>query len=272
MSHVSIATLSVSRFPTYNLASLVELWRARGITVSIGKRFNQNADLGLLHYDRSRIDPATVPPGPKGRPVLNGKVLDITKRALSTLEVRRDDGWDGPVIVKSNLNHFGMPERRPETSDRAASNRRRMAEISWRSARLLPHRTYPVLDHTRLVPHWVWDDPACIVERLVTEREGKAFVLRGWLFLGDIGTGWIITSNRAMVRLSSSASFRVTEDHPAELQEIRRRLGFDFGKFDYVIQDGKPVVFDFNKTPGLHGIGMGPGLRKISQGIDSYLA
>jgi len=38
-----------------------------------------------------------------------------------------------------------------------------------------------------------------------------------------------------------------------------------------VIRDGKPVVFDFNKTPGLHAIGMGPGLERISRGIDSYL-
>ncbi len=62
-----------------------------------------------------------------------------------------------------------------------------------------------------------------------------------------------------MARPGSSASLRVTEDHPAELQGIRRRLGFDFRKFDHVMQDGKAVVFDFNKTPGLHG-------------IDSYLA
>ncbi|HEX2882002.1 MAG TPA: hypothetical protein VHO25_20930, partial [Polyangiaceae bacterium] len=31
---------------------------------------------------------------------------------------------------------------------------------------------------------------------------------------------------------------------------LRKKLGFDMGKFDYVIHEGKPVVFDTNKTVG----------------------
>jgi hypothetical protein len=32
---------------------------------------------------------------------------------------------------------------------------------------------------------------------------------------------------------------------------LRKQLGFDMGKFDYVIYEGKPVVFDTNKTVGV---------------------
>jgi hypothetical protein len=36
---------------------------------------------------------------------------------------------------------------------------------------------------------------------------------------------------------------------PPELYSIRQRLGFDYGRFDYVLRDGKVVLFDVNRTP-----------------------
>jgi hypothetical protein len=39
------------------------------------------------------------------------------------------------------------------------------------------------------------------------------------------------------------------EVHP-EIPELAKRMGFDFGKFDYVMHEGKPVLLDANKTPG----------------------
>ena len=41
----------------------------------------------------------------------------------------------------------------------------------------------------------------------------------------------------------------IVEPHP-EVLEIRRTLGFDYGKFDYVLHDGRVVLLDINKTPG----------------------
>ena len=34
------------------------------------------------------------------------------------------------------------------------------------------------------------------------------------------------------------------------LRAERERLGFDYGKFDYVIHRGTPVLLDANRTPG----------------------
>ena len=45
------------------------------------------------------------------------------------------------------------------------------------------------------------------------------------------------------------------EPHPA-MREARRRLGFDYGKFDYVERDGGAVLLDANPTPSY---GAGPG-------------
>ena len=41
---------------------------------------------------------------------INAAVTDISKRSYSQLLVVADSDWDGPVIVKSNLNYHGLPE------------------------------------------------------------------------------------------------------------------------------------------------------------------
>jgi hypothetical protein len=40
-------------------------------------------------------------------------------------------------------------------------------------------------------------------------------------------------------------------EEPDELREIRRSLGFDFGKFDYSIVNGRVVLYDRNRTPSV---------------------
>jgi hypothetical protein len=37
---------------------------------------------------------------------------------------------------------------------------------------------------------------------------------------------------------------------PDDLRETRRRLGFDYGKWDFVLHEGRAVLIDANKTPG----------------------
>ena len=36
-----------------------------------------------------------------------------------------------------------------------------------------------------------------------------------------------------------------------EIVELRKKMKFDYGKFDYVIHDGKVVLLDINKTIGI---------------------
>ena len=40
-----------------------------------------------------------------------------------------------------------------------------------------------------------------------------------------------------------------TEVHP-QIRELREAMGFDYGKFDYVVRDGEAILLDANKTPG----------------------
>jgi hypothetical protein len=39
------------------------------------------------------------------------------------------------------------------------------------------------------------------------------------------------------------------EPHAA-VREWPAQLGFEYGKFDYVVHDGTPILFDVNKTVG----------------------
>ena len=52
------------------------------------------------------------------------------------------------------------------------------------------------------------------------------------------------------MKLSNVVERRPFESEaPEELQRFRAELGFDYGKFDYVMVDGHPVLLDANSTP-----------------------
>ena len=112
MVHVSISHLERVLEDSYLVSCFRSAWEDMGWTVSVGRRFHEMSDLCILHHDVTRLDPLRLPEPPVGVPVLNGKVLDISKRRLSGILLKEGDDWDGPVIVKTDLNHFGGPEFR----------------------------------------------------------------------------------------------------------------------------------------------------------------
>jgi hypothetical protein len=64
-------------------------------------------------------------------------------------------------------------------------------------------------------------------------------------------------------------------DPDPAIVSIREELGADFGKFDYVMHDGRAVLIDANKTPG--GTGLRPTRERMARwreraaGIRVYL-
>jgi hypothetical protein len=261
-------------WPGYVIAAMARVWKERGISTIMGPRFDTAADVGILHLDRSRLGPDDVPDPPAGKPVINWNVRDIGKRKISILRVLPGDNWDGPVMVKTDLNNFGKAEakaRGPVTPTPQMRNRARMAEISWRSARRLPERQYPVLNSLRAVPGWVWEDESLIVERFVPERDGEFYCLRGWMFLGSRGYGWRLRSTHPMAKAGTRVDHEYLYEVPDELVALRAQHKFDFGKFDYVMHDGKALCFDMNKTPTFTGEGTTPRMIDLSHGIEDFL-
>ena len=61
---------------------------------------------------------------------------------------------------------------------------------------------------------------------------------------------------------------------PEVLRAERERLGFDFGKFDFVVHEGEVVLLDANRTPtGAAAIStyQSEQAAKLALGINSFL-
>ena len=270
---ISIATLTGELRGIDMIAALRSIWREAGHDVACGTDFAADADVCVLHQNRTRLNPAEIPAAPQGAAVINGRVLDISKRLYSTLALDRGSDWSGSVIVKSNLNHFGLPETRDGARSRTAAQRirRKLFKNDWRRRRMLPHREYPILDHLDEVPSWVWKDPDLLVEKFMPERHGELFALRGYIFLGSQSYGYRLFATHPLVKTGTMVRYEYIDDAPPEIVSKREDLGFDFGKFDYVMDDGKAVLLDANRTPSFAGDPKSERLKRLAIGIEDFL-
>jgi len=270
---ISISHLDEDLENVYLVSCLREIWREFGWSVSVGARFDPDSDVCLLHHDVTTLNLRDVPQTPDACPVLNGRVLDISKRRFSGIRLSPSDNWGGPVIVKSNLNHFGGPEfaRLPAVRKAILRNRERLASLNWRWARMLPDRTYPVLESMEEVPQWVWSREDLLVERFLPEREGDLYCLRGWLFFGSAHYGYRLFATDPLVKTGTMVRYEYLHDVPPELEEARARWNFDFGKFDYVMHDGKPILLDMNKTPTISGNGRSERMVRFARAIEEFV-
>ena len=273
-AHLHIATLPDEELrPAYLIGQLAGLWREQGHRVTVGPTARLEADVGLLHIDRTRVSGGCLPANPDRRPLLNASVLDISKRRISTQLLSPDSVYAGPVIIKTDANAFGGPERRALPVWSLRRCRRRWSGTRWwRLVRELPRISYPVLDNLSRVPGWVWRRDDLVVERFLPEREGDEYTLRVWLFFGDQEYGARLFSREPVVKVRSITRYEYLDSVPDSLRAFRRRLGMDFGKIDYVMVDGETVPLDANKTPMVSlGRAPSPNLVRLAAGLSAYL-
>ena len=199
-------------------------------------------DAALLHVDATLVPPEYAGLAGSFACALNFAALDASKRKVSDAVLVPDDSWDGPVIVKSNLNFGGQPER---SHNRIARRRRR--PLPHPGAPFAP--AYTVLNHKGEVANAVWSDPTRVVERFVPERVTEGYAMRVCLFMGAYQLCMRHISRSPIIKAANTLRIEAVHAHPA-LSEKRRRLGFDYGKFDYVEHDGEAILLDANRTPG----------------------
>lgn len=271
MTLIGVSHTGGSVRETYVLHALVTLWRERGFDVGVGPSFPAKADVCLLHHDRTRLNSSDIPPAPENIKVINRNVLDISKRLYSELILTASDDWDGPVIVKTNLNSFGGPERRSAARQPLHELHKLLARYNWKLARNLPKGTYPVLKSLDDVPGWVWSREDLLVERFMPERANGLYALRGWMFLGSAGYCYRIFSTDPMVKTGTMVDYEYLEETPPELALARQRMGFDFGKFDYVVHDGRAILLDMNKTPSFAGDPRSERLNRLADAVTEFL-
>jgi len=249
----------------YTVHDFADVWRADGHRVELlfGVQTFVPADVVLVHVNLSVVPDEYLELASRYPVVLNGKVTDIRKSTYSTLRVARDDAYAGPVILKSNLNYAGVPE--------ALHGIRRHADPA--AARFRSPLDYRILASKAEVPPADWDDPELLVERFVPERENGAYVTRAMNFFGDRVTCGKLVGPHPIVNGETQTRIERVEPH-REMLRLRRKMGFDFGKFDYVLHDGEPVLLDANKTVGTTNIPMTPERQKVrrfrAEGLYAY--
>ena len=216
--------------------------------------------------------------------VINRRLGDIRKSSFSTNRVLPGDGWHGPVIVKSDLNYGGIPEMRlagfharigkflkwtGHAAQRFFSRHAHGHSLSVVTGPLDPHH-YPVFDRADEVPEEVLSNQRLIVERFLREPLQEGYILRSYNFLGDRGFSRRRISDQPIVKASNSRLLDAPPV-PPQLDELRQRLGFDFGKIDYLELDGMPVVLDINTTPTVvdGSEQLARDLRSLAPGIES---
>src|SRR4026209_1760463 len=91
----------------YLLKHLAKEWQGAGVSVLpvFGPKRFVSADAAILHVDLTRIPEPSLQLARRNRRTVNGRVEDIGKRTFSAHIVRPGDGYEGPVIVKTERNH-----------------------------------------------------------------------------------------------------------------------------------------------------------------------
>ncbi|MGJ8654190.1 MAG: hypothetical protein ACSHX8_13030 [Opitutaceae bacterium] len=257
------------------LHKLAANWAQQGAQISTGPLNEIPEDLSavICHWDNTKVDPALFPENPHNIPLLNDRILDISKRSFSSFILTRDDVWEGPVIVKTNFNCFGQAEQKKKRRTCIQRLQRRLSKRNWKMARCLPPYNYPVLDDKSEVPSWVWANPNLVVEKFLPEQEGELYCIRFWVFFGEQSYSYRLCSNEPVVKNREDAvRFEFLEAAPPEeLVRFREARGLDFGKIDYVEHEGKVVAFDINKTPTVASDADAPHLQKLAVGIVDFL-
>ena len=254
---------------------LAENWQAKGFEISSGPLDEVPAGIAavICHWDQTKVDPSLLPRNPHKVPILNQGILDISKDSFSLLTLHEGDAWGGSVIVKTIFNCFGQAEAKKKRLSFVQRLQKKLAKKNWKLARRLPPFTYPVLGSVREVPSWVWADPNLIVEKFVPEREGDLYSIRFWIFFGKKSYAYRLFSKEPIVKnRENSERFEFIESDPPEaLIRFKETHGLDFGKIDYVENDGEVVAFDINKTPTVASDADAPHLQKLAEGIFDFL-
>jgi len=252
-------------------------WAPAGweIVVQQGLRDPPDADLAILHVDLTVVPDEYMALAARYPVCINGQVRDISKRVVSRDLIDRDDPYDGPVMVKTDRNAFGTPERKLRLA--VGGPRARWAEAIERR---LPQRwtgrlrTDDYLHFSRKsdVPAWVWRHPELVVERFFEQRQGALYTINQWQFLGDSGVVLTYYGNEPVVKYQRQVKQDpVHLDVPEEIRRRRAELKFDYGKLDFIVTTEGARLLDANRTPWNPRPPTDPRLIAMAEGLEGFL-
>lgn len=234
----------------YVLWAMSDFWREDGHQVEIV--FGPNpirADVAIVHVDRTRVSRAYMRAARRADVVLNGKAVDISKRKHSQNLITRQSDWNGQVIVKTSRNAGGVPEVRhyPRIRD---WQKRRVERLGIAHTWWMYSSSYAIFDSVSEVPDRVFRNRHLVVEKFLPERESDLYCVRYFKFFGGRSVSAVLRGPDPVVKRRDAVSFEDVSPAP-EVVAMKEDIGFQYGKLDYVMVEGHPIVFDVNKTPGM---------------------
>jgi len=264
----------------YLLRAMLPLWRDMGHAIEAFNGVDRHvaADALFPHIDLTVIPEAYRRFAQQHAATVNRSVMDISKSRISRNLVTEGDAYTGQVIVKTDMNYGGIPEKRlglttgqgaaPPAPDGAPG------AIDWSAIRYATAGNYPIFESLAQVPPAVFRNRNLVVEKFLPERDGEYYCLRYCYFLGDRSVSTLMRSKRGVIKGSKSMSCEEALT-PPECHAFRERMGFEYGKLDYVIHDGKAIVFDVSRTPAISVFAVHKHMRwvvgRIAEGIGSIL-
>lgn len=271
----------------YAIDHYVLRWEAAGYRVinHIGIVDVPDADILVVHINLTVIPQEYVDIIAKFPLVINGKILNISKRLFSHLLLSKTDTYKGPVIVKTNANFGGTPEN-DKLNQSHQSNRvlisdkfpkkllnqlrtirnlllkfpittlitqfikgfwYRQPVQKWDKLKKINPLFYPIFKDIHSVPNGVWKNTNLIVERYI--NKGELFYVYCCVFFGDKEITHRLESPNPIVKYSNSVSVKQIQV-PDEVRQWQKDLKIDFGRFDYLECEGRYFLIDINKTEG----------------------
>jgi len=232
----------------YQIWWLAKIWRDDGLEVDFlfGVKKFIPADILFMHIDLSIVPEEYFIFADQYPVVINGRIKDIRKSSVAMEIIKPNEDYDGPVIVKTNLNYQGKPEARlavdhlPKWPERPRKLLRR-----W----LMRRTGYTIFKSKSEVPPFLANDRRLVIQKFLPEREGDKYAMRLFLFLGHQLSGVRFISRDPIIKSHTDWVSERVEPHP-DLIKLRNKMGLDYGKIDYVVHDDKPTVLDVNKTTG----------------------
>lgn len=260
----------------YDIMHIAKYWQQDGHQVLsvFGTGEFIPANIAILHVDLSIVPQDFVDFANRYPICLNKNALDIRKSFISKQLLHLGDNYQGPVIIKSNNNTAGIPERiNGGLLSRMGLQLQQLSQKLQHQMIIQQPSDYRILEHLTDVPPEVFSRQDLVVEKFFPEREGDLYCTRAYLFLGTGGSCQMTVSANPIVSVGNCIRLVECDIHPKVL-EWRQQLGFDYGKFDYVIHDGQFILLDSNKTTGsgdLTGNSMIERFRKIrADGLLNY--
>jgi hypothetical protein len=231
---------------------MAEKWRSDGVKVieMYGIDTFVPADICFVHIDLSVVPKKYLDYANQYAVVINGNVSDIRKSQISSNLISKGENYDGKVIVKSDLNFGGWPEKLITKNSLTILFLKGIRLFGNPSDYILSQEDYKIYDSPSEVPDENFSNSSYIVEKFLPERQGDNYCLNYFKFFGSFYQCQKLYSLSPIVSGANAFKREEIDPHP-DIIKIKDKLGMDYGKLDYCVAEGKVILLDANKTTGI---------------------